>query len=50
MISQVAPSETVSVVYRLVPLVPGHVLLPKVAVVPEREQVGREGNMTGCTV
>lgn len=36
---QVAPMETVSVVYRLVPIVPGHVLLPKVAVVPEREQV-----------
>ncbi|CAM9580402.1 unnamed protein product [Ectocarpus sp. 13 AM-2016] len=36
---QVAPMETVSVVYRLVPIVPGHVLLPKVAVVPEREQI-----------
>ncbi|CAN0077679.1 unnamed protein product [Scytosiphon promiscuus] len=36
---QVAPMETISVVYRLVPLVPGHVLLPKVAVVPDREKV-----------
>lgn len=36
---QVAPMETVSVVYRLVPKVPGHVLLPKVSVVPLREKV-----------
>lgn len=36
---QVAPMETVSVVYRLVPKVPGHVLLPTVAVVPVKEKV-----------
>lgn len=36
---KVAPSETVSVTYRLVPLVPGHVLLPKVGLVTDREQV-----------
>lgn len=39
-LAQVAPSETISIVYHLLPLVPGHVLLPKVTVVPEREQVG----------
>lgn len=37
---QVGPMETVSVVYRLVPKVPGHVLLPTVAAVPVREKVG----------
>lgn len=38
-LSKVAPSETISIVYHLLPLVPGHVLLPKVTVVPVREQV-----------
>lgn len=41
---QVAPFETVSIMYRLVPLVPGHVLLPKVAVISDREQV----SLTHC--
>lgn len=42
--------ETVSVMYRLVPKVPGHVLLPKVAAIPDREKVRereREGETTG---
>lgn len=43
---QVAPMETISVIYRLVPLVPGHVLLPKVAVVPDREKVRHKSSTT----
>ena len=38
--------ETVSVGYRLVPLVTGAVLLPKMTVVPAREQVSRGGGDT----
>ena len=37
--------ETVSVGYRLVPLVTGAVLLPKMTVVPAREQVSRGGGI-----
>lgn len=40
--------ETISVAYRLVPLVPGHVLLPKVAVVPDREKVRESPTTPGA--